>query len=51
MSMEECIFACAGIGEEDLRAWMLWYGGEMLSPNICMVFDPPEETILALSPL
>ena len=50
MSMGICDFVCAGIGEEDLRACTWWYGGETLSPDICMVLDPPEETILALSP-
>jgi hypothetical protein len=24
---------CAGIGEEDVRVWTWWYGGETLSPG------------------
>jgi hypothetical protein len=30
-----------------VRTW--WYGGETLSPNVCTVFDPAEETILGLT--
>ena len=45
------VFWCAGIGEDDLRA-CTWrrYGGETLSPDTCIAFDPAEEMILALSP-
>ena len=50
MSIGICVFVCAGIGEEDLRVCAWWYGGETLSPGICIVFDPAEEIIFALSP-
>ena len=50
MSMGIWVFECAGIGEDDLRACTWWYGGETLSPDICIVLDPAEETIFALSP-
>ena len=49
MSIEIWVFVCAGIGE-DLRACTWRYGGETLSPDICIVLDPAEETIFALSP-
>ena len=50
MSNEIWVFVWAGIGEDDLRAWTWWYGGEMLSLDMCTVLDPAEETILAVSP-
>ena len=50
MSIGACVFVCAGIGEDDFLVWTWWYGGETLSPEICIVFEPAEETIFALSP-
>lgn len=36
------------MGEEDLRG-IVWYrGGDMLSEDICIVFEPVEDTIFAL---
>ena len=34
--------ACASISKGDLRAWTWGFGSKMLSPDICMVFDPLE---------
>ena len=37
-------------GGNGLRACAWWYGGETLSPDICIVFDPAGARILVLSP-
>ena len=41
----------ADMSEEDFFVCTWWYGGETLSPGICMIFEPAEDMILAVSPL
>lgn len=50
MSVGVRAFVCAGVGEDDLRTCIWWYGGEMLSLDIWIVLDRVEGVIVAVSP-
>jgi hypothetical protein len=45
MSNETRVFVCTG----DWCVWIWWYGREMLLPRVCIVLDPADEMIFALS--
>lgn len=49
MSIDVWVLGCAGVDDGDLRVRTWWYGGETL-PGTCLMFEPAEGAILALSP-